>query len=133
MQTPPNDRPSLTLSMTTNGVLAKWGPDNGPWGTGGIDVHVKEWWLSVGTKVTTKKELDDKKKGKAWDPQKGGFQWEIVNQSVGSNTQMTVPSYLLPAGKTVYAQVIGFFDSKTMDDKPIVEGIYSKVNHVNID
>lgn len=125
-----NDRPKVELSLNADGLRVTWGPKDGPWGifrenmnVAPANVNVKEWWLIVGTKA--KLEQPDKEEG---EPTRG----EIVSQSVGTTTEMTIPRHLLPVKQQVLAQVIGFFDSQNEVGTPIVEGIYSDVARQHI-
>ena len=129
MQDKKTDRPWTELSLSADVLIAKWGPNEGLWGIfneGMIaspeKVNVHEWWLIVGTK--SKHDQPDKPD----EPIRG----ETFSYSVGTKNQMTIPRYLLPVGKQVLAQVIGFFDSKNERNESIVEGIYSDVERLKI-
>jgi hypothetical protein len=114
-----NDSPQIKLQLQADGLKATWGPSQGPWGifaknTAPKNVTVKEWWLFVGTKPNPGQSDE-------------ASQCEIVSQSVGTQTEITIPRDLLPLNKQVQAQVVGFFDSQNEHGEPIVEGIYSDV------
>ena len=121
------DRPWIELSVSEDGLKAKWGnPSGTPLGSYGIfnakmvhspeNVKVHEWWLIVGTK--SKHNQPDKDD----EPIRGEtFYFDgTVNETI-------IPIYRVPAGQKIIAQVIGFFNSKNELLEPIVEGIYSDV------
>lgn len=124
MQVQQNDRPTVELRLNTDGLTVTWGPEGGPWGIYAenvtpVNVNIKEWWLYVGVKANP--EQSD-------DPDEPS-EYKIFSDSVGTNTERTIPMKNLPSlkKKVVLARVIGYFDSQDEHGKPIVEGIYSDV------
>ncbi|MDZ4853865.1 MAG: hypothetical protein SGJ26_03220 [Nitrospirota bacterium] len=116
------DRPNIELSLNSEGLKVTWGPIQGPWGifnevmvANPENVTITEWWLIVGTKAKLHQPDEDD------EPTRG----EIVSQSVGAKTEMTIPRYLLPVKQHIFAQVIGFFKSRTKTGDEFIEGIYS--------
>jgi hypothetical protein len=119
------EKPQIQLTRQANGELkAKWRPSKGLWGkfTEKSDfrkVTVKEWWLFVGTKAHPGHSEEQS-------------QIEIVSQNVYKATEWIIKKELLPKNKQVFAQVIGYFNSRNIAGEPIVEGIYSNVAHLRI-
>lgn len=124
MQVQENDRPSVELHLSADGLTVTWGPAGGPWGiypknATPVQVSIKEWWLHVGTKASPEQ---------ADNPDEPS-EYDIFSASVGASTEKTIAWNELLSRKTqvVLARVIGYFDSQDEHGNTIVEGVYSDV------
>jgi hypothetical protein len=84
--------PGTTLDYSKGKITFRWTESEGP--------HVKNWWLSIGTK--------------------DGL-WDIRNLDKGKGEEETILVEELPTSGKVYAQIYGKVDGKDDKGKPMGE------------